>query len=98
MKTREDTKFKKIKAINLSHNLFQEVGDIYIKAWDCFKHVRDFFPQRALKPLDLRRVSNESAGKIFASAVGNIKEIQDLIETIDRIIIIDKKEKKDTKM
>lgn len=94
MKIRDETKFKKVKSVNLIHNLIEKPADIFLKAWDYFKPIRDFFPQNNLKAAELRRVSNSTATKIFSTAVGNIKEVQDLIEVIERIKVVDVQEGK----
>ena len=89
MKNREETKFKKITNLNLSNNFVEKPADIYLKVWDSLKSIRDLLPNSKIRVNEIRTASNKAAGKIFASAVGNLKEIQDIIEIIERINLSD---------
>lgn len=86
LKIREDTKFKKISKVTLVHNLIDKITDIYIKMLEYFKQSQSSLPQK-IKSSDLRRVSNTTAAKLFASSIGNVKGIQDIIVILDRVTV-----------
>ena len=75
----------------MTHNLIEKSADIFLKAWEYFKPIRDLFPNNLLKISDLRRASSNTATRMFTSAVGNIKEVQDLLGIIERIVIEEKR-------
>ena len=91
IKARDETRFKRIKRVVMTHNLIEKSADIFLKAWEYFKPIRDLFPNNLLKISDLRRASSNTATRMFTSAVGNIKEVQDLLGIIERIVIEEKR-------
>jgi hypothetical protein len=87
LKLREETKFKKLKKVSILNNLIERPADIYLKINEHVKAFRDSLSPNKFKLNELRRSSFSTANRIFSTEMSNVKEVQDLIEILDRLII-----------
>lgn len=87
IKLREETKFKKIRKVSVLNNLIERPADIYLKINEHVKAFRDSLSPNKFKITENRRSSFSTASRIFSTEMSNVKDAQDMIEILDRMII-----------
>ena len=87
VKQRDETKFKRIKKLNLLNNLIDRPSEIYTKINDFVKMFKDPFSPSKFKANEVRRPSYGNASKMVNGNHINLKEAQEYYEVLERVLL-----------